>query len=429
MVTRQAFSVLLLLFLSAAMVVTTAAQDPAPLRFLCFQDRNECEVYADLLARFSEANPGIAVSVDVVAEAEIHDQLSAEVEAGAPPDFARVADLDVLEGQYLDLYPFLIDPEYLYQSFPEFIFRSMSSYFQDIGLYGFPDTAKVVAPFVNLSRFEEAGVPVPGAGDQVASWDDWLAALGKVVAATDATYSLSVDNKDHRLVGPAMSLGADYYHNLKLSSADLDGLRDFLMILTDLMEDGKTPNDALLGTGKSQEYFVRGEALMYICGSWKVEEVAAQIGDEFDWAIVPNPSGEGGSTGVAQLTGLVAFAATAQPEAVARVFEYLLQPAITTEFAARTLNVPFSETVSRRDIDYATEDPVVTAALNSFAREVPRLQFQGIAFDLHPLAPVYYEASNTFLRQYFAGVLTLDQALSLLRETVAEAEEDRYAEG
>ena len=407
----------------------TASQEAAPLRFLCFQDRNECEVYADLLDRFSQENPDISVAVEVVAESVIHERLSADVEAGAPPDFARVSDLDVLEGHYLNLRPLLADPGYLYKSFPEFIFRSMSSYFQDIGLYGFPDTAKVVAPFVNLSRFEEAGVPVPGAGGEVASWDDWLAALGKVVAATDASYALSVDNKDHRLVGPAMSLGADYYHNLKLSSADLDGLREFLMILTDLLEDGKTPSDTLLGTGKSQEYFVRGEALMYICGSWKVEEVAAQIGDEFDWAIVPNPSGEGGSTGVAQLTGLVAFAATAQPEAVARVFEYLLQPAITTEFAARTLNIPISERVVRRDIDYATDDPVVSAALSSFAREVPRLQFQGIALDLHPLTPVYYEASNIYLRRYFAGELTLDEALSLLRETVAEAEEDRYAEG
>ena len=95
-----------------------------------------------------------ASRVEVVAELEIHQRLAAEVEADAPPDFARVSDLDVLEGRYLNLRPLLPDPEYIYQSFPdEIIFRSMSSYFQDIGLYGYPDAAKVVAPFVNLSRF------------------------------------------------------------------------------------------------------------------------------------------------------------------------------------------------------------------------------------------------------------------------------------
>ena len=404
----------------------SAAQEAAALRFLCFQDRNECDVYTDLLSRFSEAHPDIIVAVEVAAEAEIHQRLSADVEAG--PDLARVSDLDVLEGRYLNLRPLLTDPEHLYTSVPEIIFRSMSSYFQDIGIYGYPDAARVVAPFVNLSRFEEAGVAVPGAGDEVASWDEWLAALDEVARITEAPYALSVDNKDHRLVGPAMSLGADY-NSHGLGSADLDGLRDFLVILTELMEDGKTPADTLLGAGKSQEYFVRGEALMYICGSWKVEEVAAQVGDDFEWTIVPNPSGAGGNTGVAQLTGLVALADTDHPKAVAKVFEYLLKPEVSSEFAARTLTIPINESIARGDIDYDTADPVVAAALSGFAREVPRLQDQAIALDLHPLAPVYYEASNTYLRQYFAGELTLDEALSRLQEAVAEGEDKMLAEG
>ena len=396
------------------------AQESVELRFLCFQDGIECDVYADLLARFSEDNPDISVLVEVLPEAEIHDRLAAEVEAGAPPDFARVSDLDVLEGHYLNLYPLLTDPGYLYNSFPDIIFRSMSSYFQDIGLYGYPDAAKVVAPFVNLSRFEEAGVLVPGDGEDVASWDHWLAALDEVVMTTEAAYALSVDNKDHRLVGPAMSMGADYYDK-GLSSADLDGLRDFLLILTELMEDGKTPADTLLGTGKSQEYFVRGETVMYICGSWKAEEVAAQVGDAFEWAIVPNPSGAGGNTGVAQLTGLVAFADTEHPEAVGKVFDYLLEPKISTEFAVRSFTIPANERLIFVDFIYDTEDPVVAAALNAFAREVPRLQTQAIALDLHPLAPVYYEASNTNLRAYFAGDLTLDEALANLKARLHEA--------
>ena len=95
-------------------------------------------------------------------------------------------------------------------------------------------------------------------------------ALDEVVEATDAPYVLSVDNKDHRLVGPAMSLGTQFFEeNGLLTLPDASGLREFLEILHGLMEDGKTPADTLLGTGKSQEYFVRGETVMYICGSWK----------------------------------------------------------------------------------------------------------------------------------------------------------------
>jgi alpha-1,4-digalacturonate transport system substrate-binding protein len=408
-------------FLIGSLILWSAAsalsQETIALRFLCFNDGNECEVYDDLLSRFSSENPDISVLVDVAAEADVHQRLAAELEAGAPPDFARLSDLDVLKGHYLNLRPLLTDPEYLYRIFPDIIFRSMSSYFQDIGLYGYPDAAAVVAPFVNVSLFEQADVAVPAEG---ASWDEWLAALDEVVMNTAAAYALSVDNKDHRLVGPAMSLGADYYSG-GLSLADLDGLRDFLEILTELMENGKTPADTLLGTGKSQEYFVRGETVMYICGSWKVEDVAAQVGDDFDWAIVANPAGPGGSTGVAQLTGLVAFAETNYPKAVGKVFEYLLQPQISAEFSARTVTIPGRADVAANGIDYQTDDEVVAEALNAFAREAPKLQDQAIALDLHPLASVYYEASNKFLRGYFAGDYTLDEALANLKARLAGA--------
>lgn len=398
--------------------LTGLAQDAIELRFLCFNERNECDVYADLLSRFSEENAGIAVDLEVLPEAEILPALAAQVEAGAPPDIARITDLDAFEGHYLDLRSLLADPANLREHFPDLIFRSMSGGFQNIGLYGYPDAAAVVAPFVNVSLFERAGVSLPAEG---ASWDEWLAALDAVVDATDADYVLSVDNKDHRLVGPAMSLGADFLKNGLFRLADDDGLREFLLILHGLMEAGKTPADTLLGTGKSQDYFVRGETVMYICGSWKVEEVAAQVGHAFDWTIVPNPSGPDGGTGVAKLTGLVAFADTKAPEAAAKVFDYLLQPAVYAEFSARTLTIPAHLGVAASTIDYATDKETIAAALNAFAREVPKLQGQAIALDLHRLAPVYYEASNTFLRQYFAGELSLDEALDGIKDALNAA--------
>ncbi len=410
--------VCILLIASLLSAGAVAAQESLTLRFLCFQDGVECDVYADLLSRFSGENAGIAVALEVLPEAEILPALAAQVEAGAPPDIARINDLDAFAGHYLDLRPLLADSAALREHFPDLIFRSMSGGFQDIGLYGYPDAAAVVAPFVNVSLFERAGVSLPGEG---ASWDEWLAALDAVVDATDADYVLSVDNKDHRLVGPAMSLGAEYYDRGRLSLADDDGLREFLLILHGLMEDGKTPADTLLGTGKSQDYFVRGETVMYICGSWKVEEVAAQVGHAFDWTIVPNPSGPDGGTGVAKLTGLVAFADTKAPEAAAKVFDYLLQPAVYAEFSARTLTIPAHLGVAASTIDYATDKETIAAALNAFAREVPKLQGQAIALDLHRLAPVYYEASNTFLRGYFAGELSLDEALDGIKDALNAA--------
>ena len=131
---------------------------------------------------------------------------------------------------------------------------------------------------------------------------------------------------------------------------------------------------------------------------------------------MPNPAGPAGGTGVALATWLVTINAYGRSlQAVAKVFEYLLDADVSAEFAARTFTIPAREDLAAGGIDYQTDNETVAAALNGFAREAPNLQDQAIALDLNSLAPVYYEASNTYLRQYFAGELTLDDALAGLR--------------
>ncbi len=415
---RPGLRLMLLCGLAFGMVSALLAQDAIELRFLCFNERNECEVYEDLLARFSQENPGVTVAVEVANGAEIEAQLNERIGSGAAPDIARIADFDVQAGHYLDLRPFLLDAEAFAGGFQAPFLAAMRAGAGD-GLHGFPDTAAMVAPFVNVTLFEEAGVSLPEAGSD---WVKWLSALEEVKAKTGVAYLLAVDNKDHRLVGPAMSLGARYFdEDGALTLADDLGLRAFLQLLQQLLALERAPADTLLGTGAAQDYFTRGETVMYICGSWKVEEVAAQVGGEFDWAIVPNPAGPAGGTGVAKATALVALAAADQPEAVASVLEYLAQPEIYAEYSARTLTIPAQLEVAASTINYDTESETIDAAMNAFAREVSNLQAQAIALDQHPLEAVYYEAANVNLRAYFAGELTLDEALGNLKARLVEA--------
>jgi len=415
---KRGLSLMLLCFLVLWTGALALAQETIQLRFLCFNEGKECEVYDDLLARFSQENPGITVAIDVADAAEIADRLAAAMESVEAYDIARISDFGALAGGYLDLRPHLSDAESFAASFQAPFLRAMRAGAGD-GIHGFPDALGVVAPFVNVSLFEGTGLSVPEDGS---SWDDWLAALERVAAASGVPYALAVDNKDHRLVGPAMSLGASYFDAEGALTLDDDaGLRDFLLTLNELMAEGRTPADTLLGTGGSQDYFTRGETVMYICGSWKVESVAAEVGEAFDWAIVPNPSGPGGGTGVAQATAVAALAATDHPEAVAKVFEYLIGAEVSAEFAARTLTIPAQLEAAASTIDYDTSSDAIAAALNAFVSEAAKLRDQAIALDLHPLASVYYEASNRNLRAYFAGELTLDEALAELKARLREA--------
>ena len=407
-------SLTMALFIAA--VIT--AQDKVELSFAWAEDGVDSAVMRDLLDRFEAANPDIRVNLDLQAESAIQER----IESGQAPDIARLSDVAAFRGAYLDLRALLDDAAMLEDNFHPAILGALRGGSDDAGLYGFADQLSVTAPYINLSAFEGAGVELPSDVMEAPSLDDWLAALEDVARASGIPYLLSVDNRDHRLLGPAMRMGAIFIDgDGKLSLPDDSGLRTFLGLLEGLLDDGKVPGDTLLGSGRSENYFVGGDALMYICASGKAESVARQIGESFAWVIAPNPHGAAGSTGFASLSAVVAFAGSEHPKAAARVIEYLLDPAVYAEYSARTLTIPAHLAVIEAGVSYDTDDETVQAALEAFARGVPDLQSQAILFDTHPLASAYYEASNAALQLYFAGDLTLDEALAALHAGLAEA--------
>ncbi len=411
---KYLFSITMALCIAAIV----SAQEIVELSFAWTEDGVDSAVMRDLLDRFEAANPDIRVKLDLQSEAAIRESL----ESGQAPDLARLSDVAAFRGAYLDLRALMAEPALLEDNFHPAILDALRGGSDDAGLYGFADQLSVTAPYINISAFAGAGVELPSAVMEAPSLDDWLAALEDAAGATGIPYLLSIDNRDHRLVGPAMRMGAVFLDgDGNLSLPDDSGLRSFLGLLKGLMDEGKAPEDVLLGTGRSEGYFVRGDALMYICASGKVASVAGQVGEGFEWVIAPNPHGAAGKTGFASLSAVVAFASSEHPQAVARVIEYLLQPAVYAEYTARTLTIPAHLAVIEAGVAYDTDDETVKAALKAFARGVPDLQDQAILFDAHPLASAYYEASNASLQPYFAGELTLDEGLAALRAGLDEA--------
>ena len=430
---KRVSTLILVIAMLLSLGATALAQDAAEISFMCYENGNECSVYEDLLSRFSEDNPGIIVNVDTVPYTTVRDQLRVQVEAGQAPDMARITDFAGMSGFYLDLRPLMEDPALLEENVPGAILAAFRAEGDEDGLYGFPDAATVTAPFVNATLFEQAGVDMPSDVMDEPNWGDWLAALDQVAQATGVRYSMAIDNKGHRFAGPAMSMGADFFdEDGNFDLADDEGFRAFAVILKDLMDAGKTPAETWLGTSQytsAADYFINVETVMYFSGSWQIGRFSADIGDAFDWMVVPNPYGPGGSTGVAGGAAIVGYAATEHPEAVAAVMEYLLQPEVYGELSSRTLGIPGHNAVAAMGVEYPTATAAVAAALNGFASEVPKLQDQAVALNPHPLAFAYYDASNTRLAQYFAGELTLDEAMSRLQEQLDEAAANMAAGG
>lgn len=417
---RALILALLILAVGAAPVLA----QPVEVRFLCYQDGTECDVYTDLLNAFMEENPDISVVVDVVPYATIRDNLRVQVEAGEAPDMARITDFGGMAGFYLDLRQVLSDPAILEDNYSAAVLNAFRTGEDDNGLYGFPDAVTVTAPFVNQTLFEQAGVEMPGEG---ATWEEWTAAAKEVAEATGTPYAVAMDNKGHRFAGPAMSMGATFFDEEgNFNLADDEGYRAMAEIVKGWHDEGLTPREVWLGSGgqytAADTYFTSGQAVLYFSGSWQIGNFVNQnLSETFDWVVAPNPTGPGGSTGVAGGAGIVAFAQTKHPEEVGKVMEYLLQPEVSAEFAARTLSIPANQAVIDLGVEFQTDDPLVNAALNQFAVEAGKLQDQAIRLNLHPLAFAYYDASNTRLAQYFAGELTLDEAMERMQEDIDAA--------
>lgn len=292
------------------------AKEPVELRFTYYADGIEAEVMRPLLDKFTAENPTITVVLDVVPYQTIDEQLPVQVETGQGPDLARITNFAAYKGKYLDLRTLVSDPDYYQANFPSPILSAL-----DFG--GFPDTLTVTGPYINVTLFEQAGVAIPGEGT---TWQEWTALATEVAQATSTQYAIGIDRTGHRVAGPAMSMGATLINADGKFTVDTPGFREFVTLLKSWQDGGLMPSELwLVGDSKNNciDWMKTGEMVMCMTGSWQINGMANDVSDAFDWMVVPNPTGAGGSTGVAGGSAVVAFASTKHPEETAKLMEFL----------------------------------------------------------------------------------------------------------
>ena len=398
----------------AAAAAEVVEVGPAELRFTYYADGVEADVMQPLLDAFMVEYPQISVVLDVVPYATIDEQLPIQVETGEGPDLARITNFGAYRGKLLDLRDHMSNSAYYVANFPAPVLEAL-------GYGGYPDAYTVTGPYVNKTLFDQSGVAMPGEG---ASWDDWTEATKAVAEATGTQYAISIDRTGHRFAGPAMSMGATLINSKGNFTVDTPGFRAFAEILNGWHVDGLTPPEVwLVGDSLNNciDWFKSADLVMCMSGSWQINGLANDVGDAFDWVVVPNPTGEGGSTGVAGGSAVVAFADTEYPEAAALLVEYLIKAENYGAFSAGTLALPAQKEVAAIGVDFATDNPAVLAALAAYTAEVPKLQNQAVALNVHPFAFAYYRNSANRIAQYLTGELSLDDMLTRLQQDIDDA--------
>ena len=384
------------------------------IRFTYYADGVEAEVMQPLLDKFMAENPDITVVLDVVPYQTIDEQLPVQVETGEGPDLARITNFGAYKGKLLDLRDYLADPAYFEANFPAPILEAM-------GYGGFPDALTVTGPYVNKTLFDQAGVELPGEGT---TWQEWTDLTTQVAETTGVQYAISIDRTGHRFAGPAMSMGAILLDADGNFTVDTPGFRAFAETVKGWHDAGITPSEVWFNADAVNsciDDFKSGQLVMCMSGSWNINGLANDVGDAFDWVVVPNPTGDGGSTGIAGGSAVAAFSATEHPEEVSRLVEFLIQPENYGAFSAGTLALPAQKDVASAGVEFDTDNPLVLAALSAYTAEVPKLQDQAVGLNVHPYAFAYYRNSANRIAQYLTGELTLDEMLVNLQTDIDNA--------
>lgn len=398
--------------------LSAGAAHAAAIRIACYDDGNECEITQQLAASFMKLHPDIAITIDKTPYKAIVESLPVQLASGNGPDIARATNFGALAPYFLNLAPLLKDAAYWQKNFgPTLDWMRVKP--GDTGIYGLPTQMTVTGLIVNKSLFDQASVPMPG---PKASWDDWAAAVDKVAKATNTPYGMAFDRSGHRFAGPAISMGAKYFKPDGTPQVVDAGFKAMAAKFV-AWSKNKTIDPDIWGaqaTGYRDAFaeFANGKIVAYLSGSWQVHRLATQVGDGFDWKVVPNPCGPAACTGMPGGAAFVAFKATKSPAAVAAFLDYLASAPVYESWMAQTDNVPAHLGLQKAKIAYVGSAAAV-AALQAFSAAATQLspiayKLQGYAYN-----QVLFGISVDRIAQVTTGQLTLAAAYERITSDVA----------
>lgn len=409
------------LALTAGLLLAGTAFAQTTVRIAWYSDGNEGEVVSDLLKRFEAQNKDIKVVLDQVPYKAITETLPVQLASGQGPDIARVVDLGGIARYALDLRPHLKDAAYWEKNFGPFL-PWMRPEGDSSAITGFMTQLTVTGPLVNKTLFEQAGIAMPGAK---ASWDDWAKAVKEVATKVQAPFPLAMDRSGHRFFGLAISEGAKVFDAKGEPAVIDDGFKRGAQRVLDWHKSGVMAKE-LWGSVSGAAYrgandeFKNAQVVMYVSGSWQIAQFDKTVGNAFDWVAVPSPCGAAACTGMPGGAGLVAIKATKNPEAVAKVMEYLASEPVLSEFYSRSLFVPGHLGIAAKGLDYKDASPQAKAALKVFSDQVANLSPVAYKLQGYVNNRIIFNAVISRVGQAISGETTLEEAYKRIASDVEQ---------
>lgn len=407
--------------LASAIALWTGSAAADDIRFMCAADGNECATLETLFARYEKDNPGTHVVIDVVGYKAILENLPVQLAGGTGPDMALVTDFGGLAKYFLDLTPY-VDANYWNTNFGNTLRWSRTSP-DDKGIYGMNIQLTITGAYINKTLFEQAGIAVPG---EKATWDEWAEASRQVAKATGVPFPMAMDRSGHRIAGPAISNGAKIFDDAGNPILVDAPFADFMRKFVDWNKDGTMAKDVWAGIGGTSyqdaaQEFINAQLVFYYSGSWQVQRLDKAIGDSFDWEVVGSPCGPAACSGMPGGSGLVGFKQTKNPEAVAKLINYIAQKDNYAEFIGKTRNVPAHEGVAKEGVVYTDASQNVAKALKGWNAQIAKLSPIAYSYQGYKNSRTMYNITVQRVTQAIVGEMSIDEAMEKAKQDVAAA--------
>lgn len=377
-----------------------------------------CLTMQPVADRFNEEHDGMTVNLETVSYQQILESLPVQLESGEGPDGAIITDLGGLSRFYLDLTPY-VDVSMFENDYGQTLGWLRGTNQQSKAVNGMPTSLTVNGGYVNRTLFEQAGVPFPEEG---ATWDEWAEAARQVAEATNTDFAMEMDRSGHRFASFAISHGAELVDAEGKPVAD-EGLRTAIEKFKEWHDNGTMPMDlwGAVGGATHRELFsdfLNANVVFYFGGSWTLGRMDNEVGDLFDWQVVPAPCGPSSCTVMPGGGALVAFQHTDHPEVIGAFINYLAQPENLSEVIAASVEISASKSVNDSGVVYPGASERTQEALGTFSAQIPKMADAAYRFQGWRYQRAMMNSLTTRISQVLNNELTVDEALTRIEEDV-----------
>lgn len=403
---------------AAAIMAATGAAKAAEVTIWCDDEGFGCPTMQPIVDKYNALDPEKQVKLETVTYQTIVESLPVQLQAGSGPDGAIITDLGGLSPYYVDLTPY-VDADRFEKDFGRTLKWLRGSDPNGTAINGMPTSLTVNGGYVNLTLFEQAGVEVPKEG---ATWEDWAKAAQEVADATGTDFAMEMDRSGHRFASLAISYGAEMVDKDGNPVVD-DGMKAAIEQFDQWHKDGVMPMDlwGAIGGATHRELFsdfLNANVVFYFGGSWTLNKMDTEVGDLFDWEVVPAPCGPSSCTVMPGGGSLVAFKHSEHPEIVGDFINFLSMPENYDQVIAAAVEIPAAAGAVERGITYPGASERTQEALTTFTNQIPKMadaayNFQGWRFERAMM-----NAETTRISQVLNGELTVDAALERIKQDV-----------